>query len=176
LKNGKGRDVEWTGGNAVLAELGSLQVEFRYLASVSGDEKFATKVNKVFETCSKVQTTDGLLPIYLSPQTAQTRSRKITFGALGDSYYEYLLKVWIQGGKVETKLRDMYDKAIDGTLPADGFFTRNDVAGSTSRTSLTGERLPFDDSGPVANDALRRHGAQAFEPLVAVEPGLRRGH
>mmetsp|Transcript_32701 Transcript_32701/g.114897 ORF Transcript_32701/g.114897 Transcript_32701/m.114897 type:complete len:647 (+) Transcript_32701:903-2843(+) len=116
LKNGRGRDVEWTGGNAVLAELGSLQVEFRYLASVSGNADFATKANRVFETCATIPTTDGLLPIYLSPINAQTRSRKITFGALGDSYYEYLLKVWIQGGKVEAKLRDMYDRAIDGMV------------------------------------------------------------
>lgn len=33
---------------------------------------------------------------------------------MGDSFYEYLLKVWIQGGKKETFLREMYDKAIDG--------------------------------------------------------------
>ena len=35
---------------------------------------------------------------------------------LGDSFYEYLLKVWIQGGKKETWLRQMYDEAMDGVI------------------------------------------------------------
>ena len=41
---------------------------------------------------------------------------KVTFGALGDSFYEYLLKTWLQGGKKEKWLRDMYDRAMDGVV------------------------------------------------------------
>ena len=33
---------------------------------------------------------------------------------MGDSLYEYMLKIWIQGGKKEDKYRQMYDKAIQG--------------------------------------------------------------
>ena len=33
-------------------------------------------------------------------------------GALGDSFYEYLLKAWIQSGKQDTEARKMYDDAI----------------------------------------------------------------
>lgn len=33
---------------------------------------------------------------------------------MGDSFYEYLLKVWLQGNKKETYIREMYDKAING--------------------------------------------------------------
>lgn len=40
--------------------------------------------------------------------------RKVTLGALGDSFYEYLLKVWIQGGRSEDHYRRMYDDAMDG--------------------------------------------------------------
>ena len=38
------------------------------------------------------------------------------FGALGDSYYEYLLKAWLQGGKQEKRLKDQYDASIDGMM------------------------------------------------------------
>ena len=38
----------------------------------------------------------------------------MTFGALGDSFYEYLLKVWVQGGKREAQYRRAYDRAMDG--------------------------------------------------------------
>lgn len=33
-------------------------------------------------------------------------------GALGDSFYEYLLKVWLQSGKRNTVARQMYDDAM----------------------------------------------------------------
>jgi hypothetical protein len=39
---------------------------------------------------------------------------KLTFGAMADSVYEYMLKIWIQGGKTEPMYREMYDKAMEG--------------------------------------------------------------
>ncbi len=39
---------------------------------------------------------------------------KVSLGALGDSFYEYLLKVWMQGGRSEDNYRRMYDEAMDG--------------------------------------------------------------
>lgn len=45
---------------------------------------------------------------------AQPTNRQVTFGALGDSFYEYLVKTWVQGGRSEPMFREMYDKAMDG--------------------------------------------------------------
>ena len=40
---------------------------------------------------------DGLVPIFINAQTGQLRnSATVTLGARGDSYYEYLLKEWLQ--------------------------------------------------------------------------------
>ena len=39
----------------------------------------------------------------------------ITFAPI-NSFYEYLLKVWLQGGKREKKYRHMYDKSINGII------------------------------------------------------------
>lgn len=36
----------------------------------------------------------------------------MSLGALGDSFYEYLLKAWIQSGQTDTEARDMYDDAM----------------------------------------------------------------
>jgi hypothetical protein len=33
---------------------------------------------------------------------------------MGDSFYEYMLKVWLQGGKTEDMYRDMYDESMQG--------------------------------------------------------------
>lgn len=36
----------------------------------------------------------------------------MSLGGLGDSFYEYLLKAWIQSGKEDREAREMYDEAI----------------------------------------------------------------
>ena len=35
---------------------------------------------------------------------------------MGDSYYEYLLKSWLQGGKRDRELKRLYDNAVDGMM------------------------------------------------------------
>jgi mannosyl-oligosaccharide alpha-1,2-mannosidase len=42
------------------------------------------------------------------------KSSQVSFGAFGDSFYEYELKLWLQGGKKEKIYREMYDKSIEG--------------------------------------------------------------
>ena len=41
---GKSRLMSWTSGSAVLAEVGTLQMEFVYLSHATGDPKYAEKV------------------------------------------------------------------------------------------------------------------------------------
>lgn len=57
---------------------------------------------------------DGLLPIFLSPETGQFFLSEIRLGSRGDSYYEYLLKQYLQTGRKEKVYRDMYDRAMAG--------------------------------------------------------------
>lgn len=52
----------------------------------------------------KLPKKDGLCPMYINTHTGQFTSGTITLGARGDSYYEYLLKQWLQTGKQETRL------------------------------------------------------------------------
>jgi len=43
---------------------------------------------------------DGLVPCYMNPFAGNFHaSSMVTVGASADSYYEYLLKQWIQTGK-----------------------------------------------------------------------------
>ena len=37
----------------------------------------------------------------------------MSLGGLGDSFYEYLLKAWIQSNKEDVEARIMYDEAIE---------------------------------------------------------------
>lgn len=47
---------------------------------------------------------DGLVPMFINTHSGLfTHMGVFTLGARADSYYEYLLKQWIQGGKQETQ-------------------------------------------------------------------------
>jgi hypothetical protein len=47
-----------------------------------------------------LQKLDGLVACFLNPHTGTFRSSStVSMGASADSYYEYLLKQWIQTGK-----------------------------------------------------------------------------
>jgi mannosyl-oligosaccharide alpha-1,2-mannosidase len=106
----------WTGSNSVLAELGTVQLEFNYLSAKTGDKKFSGYANRVYDVLEKLNPQNGLFPIYINANNGQAGSHMITFGALGDSFYEYLLKVWVQTGRKDRRLRNMYDKAMDGMV------------------------------------------------------------
>jgi mannosyl-oligosaccharide alpha-1,2-mannosidase len=44
----------------------------------------------------------------------KTSGSKVSFGAMSDSVYEYMLKVWVQGGRKESMYREMWDKSMQG--------------------------------------------------------------
>jgi hypothetical protein len=119
LKDGAASNIGWTGGNIILSEFGTLQIEFRYLAKVANRPEFAAKVEHVFDIMNQISPANGLFPYYYK-NNARTDALptpgndKLTFGAMSDSFYEYMLKVWIQGGKTEPMYRNMYDKAMEG--------------------------------------------------------------
>ena len=46
---------------------------------------------------------DGLVPLFINAQTGKFRPGTLTMGARADTYYEYLLKQWIQSGKRENR-------------------------------------------------------------------------
>jgi mannosyl-oligosaccharide alpha-1,2-mannosidase len=92
-----------------IVESGTLQLEMRYLSHVTGDQSYASKVDRFYETIRQKDSVDGLYP-----NCFMTGRGKITFGADGDSFYEYLVKVWLQGGKQDGKLFKMYKDALYG--------------------------------------------------------------
>jgi len=106
----------WAGGSAILSELGTLQVEFRYLSYMAENLQYEKTAMKPLQIMHQRNPSNGLFPIKVSIATGQFADSMITLGALGDSFYEYLLKLWIQGRRQETWLRDMYDKAVDGVI------------------------------------------------------------
>ena len=65
LATGSTSNLGWTGGNAITAEAGTLQIEFRMLARLSGIEDYKTKSEKVFDILDEISRPDGLYPNFL---------------------------------------------------------------------------------------------------------------
>ncbi|KAL5176633.1 Mannosyl-oligosaccharide 1,2-alpha-mannosidase MNS1 [Glycine soja] len=103
-------------GESILADSGTEQLEFIVLSQRTGDLKYQQKVENVIAQLNKTFPDDGLLPIYINPHSGAAGYSPITFGAMGDSFYEYLLKVWIQGNKTSSikHYRDMWEKSMKG--------------------------------------------------------------
>lgn len=112
----------WLGKNVLLAEVGTLTLEFRYLSKATGKKEYADAVDKVFDILTNMSNTmnvkHGLFPYQIdNSQNPPTFTNDvITFGAMADSFYEYLLKVWLQEKNPHSISlhRDMYERAMDG--------------------------------------------------------------
>ncbi|KAL5970196.1 Endoplasmic reticulum mannosyl-oligosaccharide 12-alpha-mannosidase, partial [Taenia solium] len=98
-----------------LSEVATLQLEFNELAMLLRNESIARPAAGVYKILNNVNKLSGLISIAINLyQPAHSPVGTITLGARGDSYYEYLLKVWVQTGKVSEWLRDAYITAVGG--------------------------------------------------------------
>ncbi|ERN07025.1 mannosyl-oligosaccharide 1,2-alpha-mannosidase MNS3 [Amborella trichopoda] len=104
-------------GLSSTSEVSTLQLEFCYLSNISGDPKYGLEGMKVLQHLRSLPKVEGLVPIYISPHSGQFSGDNIRLGSRGDSYYEYLLKVWLQHGESRDNvkyLHSMYEDAMKG--------------------------------------------------------------
>lgn len=119
LKSGVGMNHGWAnGGNSILSEFGSLHLEWVYLSKITGKSVYAEKVNKIRDVLHKIEKPGGLYPNFLNPRTGAWGQKQVSLGALGDSFYEYLIKAWFLSGKTDIVARNMYDEAMEAIEPA----------------------------------------------------------
>jgi mannosyl-oligosaccharide alpha-1,2-mannosidase len=102
----------YTGGRCCLSEVGTLQMEFFYAALIADDPTLSRQVARIIDILDSKKMPDALWPVYVAANNVPESGRS-TLGALGDSFYEYLLKVWLQSGGRLTKYRRMYTQAVD---------------------------------------------------------------
>ncbi|RXG69719.1 Mannosyl-oligosaccharide alpha-1,2-mannosidase IA [Armadillidium vulgare] len=113
VANGMSKNYAWaSGGSSILSEFGTLHIEFIYLSDISGDATFRDKVVKIRDFIKHLEKPGGLHPNYLNPKTGKWGQHHTSMGALGDSYYEYLLKAYIQSGYKDNVARQMYEDAM----------------------------------------------------------------
>ncbi|KAG6446541.1 endoplasmic reticulum mannosyl-oligosaccharide 1,2-alpha-mannosidase [Manduca sexta] len=105
---------EWS-HYSTTAEVTTVQLEFRQLSRASNNPTFEDAAAAVSEKIHHLPKKHGLVPIFINPNTGHFLPHAtVTLGARGDSYYEYLLKQWLQTGKTINYLLDDYLTAIEG--------------------------------------------------------------
>ncbi|XP_075453867.1 mannosyl-oligosaccharide 1,2-alpha-mannosidase IA [Ascaphus truei] len=113
IKSGIGRNWPWaSGGSSILAEFGTLHLEFIHLSQVSGNPIFAEKVMNIRKVLNRLDKPQGLFPNYLNPNSGQWGQHHVSVGGLGDSFYEYLLKAWLMSDKTDEEAKKMYYDAV----------------------------------------------------------------
>eukprot|EP00927_Polykrikos_kofoidii_P078563 TRINITY_DN75380_c0_g1_i1.p1 TRINITY_DN75380_c0_g1~~TRINITY_DN75380_c0_g1_i1.p1 ORF type:complete len:798 (+),score=125.48 TRINITY_DN75380_c0_g1_i1:70-2463(+) len=107
-----------TGEATILAEAGSVQLEFRSLTGLTGDIRYRDAADRSFNAIRSTGLT-GMIPVKLTPpEITPTRalSENLAVGALADSYYEYVLKQWLQSPG-EIQFKEMWVKHMEA-LPS----------------------------------------------------------
>ncbi|XP_062407127.1 mannosyl-oligosaccharide 1,2-alpha-mannosidase IA-like isoform X2 [Sardina pilchardus] len=113
MKSGIGRNWPWaSGGSSILAEYGTLHLEFMHLSKLSGNPIFAEKVMNIRKVLKRLEKPSGLYPNYLNPNSGHWGQHHVSVGGLGDSFYEYLLKAWIMSDKTDEDGKALYYEAL----------------------------------------------------------------
>ncbi|CAL8248415.1 unnamed protein product [Merluccius merluccius] len=115
IGKGTAHPPRWTSDSTV-AEVTTIQLEFRELTRLTRDQQYQDAVGEVARLVHQLEgKQDGLVPMFINTNSGQfTHQGVFTLGARADSYYEYLLKQWIQGGKKEPQFLEDYLQAIEG--------------------------------------------------------------
>jgi mannosyl-oligosaccharide alpha-1,2-mannosidase len=127
----KGIPSHADGGASSTAETTTLQLEFKYLAKLTGEKMYWDRVEKVMQVVDDNGATDGLVPIYINTN-GKFRGNNVRLGSRGDSYYEYLIKQYLQTN--ESVYEDMWNDALQGVRKHLVTYTE------PSRFTIIGER------------------------------------
>ena len=105
----------------LIAEIGSLTLEFTRLSQLTGNLKYYDAVTRILDEFEKSQgytSLPGLWPTYMNAKAITFEDSSYTLGSMADSWYEYLPKqhMLIGGRDDEDQVKKMYDSAITTAL------------------------------------------------------------
>ncbi|KAJ9074424.1 hypothetical protein DSO57_1006683 [Entomophthora muscae] len=89
-----------------LADVGSCQLEFARLSQLTGDDKYRKTAFKVYHKLNEAKYEDGMYYTGVDVSRGTFSSSTFSFGASGDSFFEYLIKlnVLLPNNDTEAKL------------------------------------------------------------------------
>ena len=144
----------WNGYRVILAEAGSLQMEFATLAALTNRSVFAVVSRRAIEII-RPSCVEGFCPRFYEGCTPNGGT--VGLGSFGDSFYEYLLKMWLLTNRTDDMYLDMWQRAEEhivstsrGNVGGGRYFIPNGV-----ETLNTMEHLACYSGGLFALSHLR---------------------
>ncbi|XP_022055669.2 mannosyl-oligosaccharide 1,2-alpha-mannosidase IA isoform X2 [Acanthochromis polyacanthus] len=113
---GSGTSWSWgwaSAGSSILAEFGTLHLEFVHLTELSNNPIYTEKVMNIRKLLNKIEKPHGLYPNFLSPVSGNWVQHHVSIGGLGDSFYEYLIKSYLMSDKTDDDAKRMYYGALE---------------------------------------------------------------
>uniref|UniRef100_A0A1A7Y3I6 alpha-1,2-Mannosidase n=1 Tax=Iconisemion striatum TaxID=60296 RepID=A0A1A7Y3I6_9TELE len=113
---GSGTSWSWgwaSAGSSILAEFGTLHLEFVHLTELSNNPIYKEKVMNIRKLLNKIEKPHGLYPNFLSPVSGNWVQHHVSIGGLGDSFYEYLIKSYLMSDKKDEDAKKMYYSAME---------------------------------------------------------------
>ncbi|RMZ79187.1 hypothetical protein DV738_g3550, partial [Chaetothyriales sp. CBS 135597] len=96
------------------AEAATLQLEMKQLSKLIGEPIYWQQAENIIKVIDDQHMPDGLLPIFINPTTGKFHGRNIRLGSRGDSYYEYLIKQFLQTKGGEPVYLELWEEALEG--------------------------------------------------------------
>ncbi|EGC30650.1 hypothetical protein DICPUDRAFT_157585 [Dictyostelium purpureum] len=101
----------------VLAALGTMSLEFSRLSDITGDPNYKEKIDRIINAMASLETDiKGLYKTTIKRDASGYCDELISIGGQGDSYYEYLLKMWIYTDGEEIIYRDLFIDSADSII------------------------------------------------------------
>uniref|UniRef100_A0A4W5NBG6 alpha-1,2-Mannosidase n=1 Tax=Hucho hucho TaxID=62062 RepID=A0A4W5NBG6_9TELE len=101
------------GRSSVLAEFGTLHLEFVHLSELTSDPIYTEKVMNIRKHLNQLDKPRGLYPNALNPVSGNWEQHYVSIGALGDSFYEYLIKSYLMSDRTDEVAKRMYYAALE---------------------------------------------------------------
>ncbi|KAG6896530.1 hypothetical protein C0992_007664 [Termitomyces sp. T32_za158] len=145
----------------ILAEIASLQLEYSYLAKLTGKKEHFQRAGillKAFENAN-LEDTGGMLPTRWNLTSAQPHDAHVSVGAQADSAHEYLLKQYLMTAKTDKLSLKMYLRATTHII-------KNLLYISPTR------HLLYVTDETMGRGVGKSHPTHTFEHLSCFLPGL----
>ncbi|KAI0046504.1 glycoside hydrolase family 47 protein [Auriscalpium vulgare] len=117
----------WTSGKTLWAEALSCQLEYKYLAYLTGRKPYYRKVEDIMQImyAANLTKTQDLFPTVWDTVRGTPTTDVVSVGAFADSAYEYMLKQWLLTGRSDTQARNLYVRSANAIISHLLFLTPN---------------------------------------------------
>ncbi len=108
-------EAQEAGESTLIAEIGSLTLEFTRLSQLTGDLKYFDLIERVMTELYKAQSKThipGLWPVVMNARQMTFTNGGFTLGGMADSLYEYLPKQHMLLGGLTEQYKEMYQLAM----------------------------------------------------------------